>query len=77
MTITEGGSICHSRHTFRTSDCVPPRHRQLICTLEWVHQRDEVAYMSYVTSQQVTEGWHHAIPAIAIDQGDLHSPRPF
>lgn len=78
MTLTEGSSVIrHSRYSFNTIDCIPPRHRQLICILEWNHERGETAHMSYVTSQQISAGWHGAIPMIALEKNDLHSPRPF
>ena len=77
MTIVDAHSIRHSRHTYRTIDCIPPRHRQLICIIEWIPARGQLAHISYVTSQGISRGWHQASPIIAIDRNDLHSPRPF
>ena len=77
MAIIEAENVRHSRQNFRTLDCIPPRHRQLICILEWTQQRGRMAHVSYVTSQRISGGWHHAQPPIAIDKDDLHSPRPF
>ncbi|CAF3477566.1 unnamed protein product [Rotaria socialis] len=77
MIMTNADNIYHSRHTNGTIDCVPPRHRQLICILEWGHLRGEVAHMSYATSQRISRTWHNASPTVAISQADLHSPRPF
>lgn len=77
MTMTDAENIRHSRDAIYTIDCIPPRHRQLICILEWAQKRGEMANMSYSISQTVSNGWHHAQPPIVIDQNDLHSPRAF
>ena len=77
LTIANADHIRHSRQTFHTRDCVPPRHRQLLCILEWTDQANRVAHMCYSDTEVAHDTQCYATPVVRIDQNDLHSPRPF
>ena len=77
LNIANANHIRHSRQAFHTIDCVPPRHRQLICILEWTDQASRVAHMSYSDVPVVHNTRCSSTPSILTNQGDIHSPRPF
>ncbi len=76
MTIAK--NVRHSRHShlpYKTHDCIPPQHRQLIYITEWADKRGQSAQLntsfSYVHDTHKTDPQ----PSIDIDHGDIHSPR--
>ncbi len=69
-------NVRHSRHShlpYKTHDCIPPQHRQIIFITEWADKSGQSAELSY----NYTHGHdnHNSDPKPWIDHGDLHSPR--
>ncbi|CAF3878990.1 unnamed protein product [Rotaria sp. Silwood2] len=60
-----------------THDCIPPRHRQVICITEWIDKHGESACLDYKYSHQHENQATDPRPPINISQYDMHSPRGF
>ena len=76
MTIAK--NVRHSRHShlpYKTHDCIPPQHRQLIFITEWADKRGQSAQLNYTYSHGHDTQNSEPIPSIDISHSDLHSPR--
>ena len=69
--------VRNSRKSLSTYDCIPPRHRQIICLLEWTNEAGQSAQMDYVYRSQHVKRSNHSIPEIYDSRNDFHSYRPF
>jgi len=73
-------NVRHSRHShfpYKTHDCIPLRHRQLIFITEWADKRGESAQLNYSYSHKHDTEKTDPRPTIDSSHGDLHSPRAF
>jgi hypothetical protein len=71
-------NVRHSRHShlpYKTHDCIPPQHRQLIHITEWADKRGQSSQLNYTYSHRHHTDETDPQPPIDIDRCDIHSPR--